>query len=66
MFSEKNENFEEKKFRILLAYNTLRPPMSDHKKFGPAVWPAIGNIYMNVYCLVITREPLELPISLEF
>ena len=38
-----------------LAYNTLRPPMSVHKKFSPigsAVWPDIGNI--NIYeCLVL-------------
>ena len=39
------------------AYVTLRLPMSGHKKFslfGPAIWPAIGNIYIYIYeCLVL-------------
>ena len=45
------KNYFEKKNWIFLAYVTPRPPLSVHKKFspnGPAVWPAIGNIYTNV------------------
>ena len=40
-----------KKNQFFLAYNTPRPPMSNHNNFspfGPAVWPALGNTYMNV------------------
>ena len=45
--------FEKKmlKKRIIFTYTIPRPPMSVHKNFspiGPAVWPAIRNMYMNV------------------
>ena len=37
-------------------FNTPRPPMSVHKKvrpIGPAVWPAIRNIYIYIYTNVM-------------
>ena len=41
---------------------TPRLPMSVHKKispFGPAVWPARGNIYMNVLFYYIDKFTLN-------
>ena len=41
--------FEKHIFYFFLAYTTPRPPMSVLKRFrpiGPAVWPAIGKIYI--------------------
>jgi len=45
-----NKKILKKQFRIL-AYNTPRHPWVSTKNFspiGPAVWPAIRNIYTNV------------------
>jgi len=51
------KNMVKKIILDFLAYNIPRPPMSVHKKcqpnWGPAVWPAIDNIYIRMSCFII-------------
>ena len=45
----------EKKIRIFSTYNTPGHPWVSTKNFspiGPAVWPAVRNIYMNVLFMI--------------
>ena len=51
-FETKKKNFEEKMFFKFFLVLGHWPPSSVHKKIrpiGPAVWPAIRNIYMNLF-----------------
>ena len=47
---EKKIKKEKKSFRICLTYNTgggtPKCPQKKSRPIGPAVWPAIGNIYI--------------------
>ena len=52
-----------KKKSIFLAFVTPGAPMGSLKKFspfGPAVWPAIGNIYTNVLFIECSRKKRQM------
>ena len=51
---DREKKYLKKKLEFFIVYNPPRPPLSVQKNFssnGPAVWPAIGNIFLYE-CLV--------------